>query len=148
MGVDDSVVHLERALAGGKGVICATAHYFCNEIAAAAVNFRHKVKVLVRESKDPMHQTIKERWYRSTGMEVVQRARRTSVMADSLAYLRVLRAGHALAITPDLPTREDKGVPITLFGRPVILPPGIIALAMRSRAPILNCWGEWIVRRS
>jgi len=142
--VDSTVEHLDRALAGGKGVILATAHYFCNEMAAAAVNLRHPILVLVRDSKDPMHQAIKERWYKATGMEIVHRARRTSVMADSLAYLRVLRAGRALAITPDLPMREGKGVPIQLFGRDVILPAGIIALAMRSGSPILNCWGEWI----
>ena len=123
-------------------MILATAHYYCNEIAAAAVNLRHPILVLVRESKDPMHQSIKERWYQATGMEIVHRARRTSILADSLAYLRVL-LGPGVAITPDLPMRENKGVPIQLLGRDVFLPAGIIALAMRSGAPILNCWGEW-----
>jgi lauroyl/myristoyl acyltransferase len=141
--LDDSVAHLDRAVAEGKGVILATAHFFCHEIGAAAIHLRHPIAALIRESKDPLRQAIKDRWYEATGMEIVLRARRSSLLADTLAYLRVLRAGKVLAITPDLPMRRDQGVPVRMFGRQVILPSGMIALSIRSGAPVVSCWGEW-----
>jgi lauroyl/myristoyl acyltransferase len=89
---------------------------------------------LVRESKDPARQAIKQHWYQATGLEIVHRSRRASVFADTLAYLRELRRGKILAITPDLPVREGKGVAVSMFGRQVILPAGVIALAARAGA--------------
>ncbi len=145
--LDDSASNLDRALAKGKGAILAAAHFFCHEMGAAAINLRHPIVALVRESKDPLHNDIKQRWYRATGMEIVRRSRRTSLMSDTLAYLRVLRSGKVLAITPDLPMPEDKGVPVEMFGRQVILPSGMIALSVRSGAPVVPCWGEWTADR-
>ncbi len=145
--LDDSVAHVDRAMSLGKGVILATGHFFCHEMGAAAINLRHPLVALVRESKDPLRHAVKQRWYQATGLELVHRARRSTLLADALAYLRVLRAGKILAITPDLPVRPDRGVPVSMFGKTVVLPSGMIALAMRSGAPVVACWGEWIEDR-
>jgi lauroyl/myristoyl acyltransferase len=142
--LDDSVAHLDRAISSGKGVILTTGHFFCHEMGAAAIHLRHPLVALIRESKDHLRHAIKQRWYQATGLEVVYRARRTSMLSDTLAYLRVLRAGKILAITPDLPVRPDRGVAVSLFGKQVILPSGMIALAMRSATPIVACWADWI----
>jgi KDO2-lipid IV(A) lauroyltransferase len=134
-------------MAKGKGVLLAAAHFFCHEMGAAAINLRHPIVALVRESKDSAHQEIKDRWYLATGMEVVRRSRQSSLMSDTLAYLRVLRANKVLAITPDLPMADDKGVPVRLLGRDVVLPSGLVALSLRSGAPLVPCWGEWLPDR-
>jgi len=145
--LDSSVRHLDEARARGKGVLLAAAHFFCHEMGAAAINLRHPIVALVRESKDHARQEIKDRWYRATGMEVVRRSRQASLMSDTLAYLRVLRTNKVLAITPDLPMPDDKGVPVCILGRDVVLPSGLIALSLRSGAPLVPCWGEWLPDR-
>jgi lauroyl/myristoyl acyltransferase len=142
--MDDSVVHLDRAVAKGNGVILASAHFFCHEIGAAAVNLRHPVTALVRENKDRTRHSVKSQWYRATGLGTVQRPRGASALADTLAYLRILRAGKILAITPDLPMRPERGVPVSMFGKTVILPSGMLTLAMRSGAPIVTARGDWV----
>jgi KDO2-lipid IV(A) lauroyltransferase len=140
---DATVSHFDEAMALGRGVILVSPHAFCHEIGAAAMNRRHPITAIVRESKDPARDAVKEHWYRATGMETLRRPRRSSVMSDTLAYLRILRSGRCLAITPDIMVPADKGVAVQFFGREVYLSPGMAVLAMRSRAPLLACWSEW-----
>jgi lauroyl/myristoyl acyltransferase len=140
----ESVVNLDRAVARGKGVVLACPHLFCHEIAAAAISRRHPVVALVRESKDPRRGAVKQRWYEATGMETVRRARDSSVVADTLAYLRVLRGGRVLGITPDVLMPPDKGMPVRMFGRQLTLSPGVVLLAMRAGAPLVTPLGEWL----
>jgi lauroyl/myristoyl acyltransferase len=140
----DSVVNLDRAVAKGRGVVLACPHLFCHEIAAAAINRRHPVVALVRESKNPRRGAVKQRWYEATGMETVRRPRGSSVVSDTLAYLRVLRSGRVLGITPDVLVPPDKGVPVRMFGRQLTLSPGVVLLAMRAQAPLVTPLGEWL----
>jgi len=141
---DDSVSHLDRAMALRRGVILVCPHFFCHELGAAAVNRRHPVAVIVRENKDPARDRVKQHWYEATGIEAVRRPRRSSLMADTLAYLRVLKNGRALGITPDILVSPSKGVPVQIFGREVFLSPGMAVLAMRAGAPLVPCWYQWI----
>jgi len=136
--LDESVSNLDRAVAAGRGVILASPHVFCHEIGAAAINRRHRVTALVRESKSPGREALKRRWYEATGMATVHRPRRSSVIGDTLAYLRLLRRGEVLAITPDLVVPASRGVPVVMFDREVHLMPGIVVLAMRSGAPVVT----------
>jgi lauroyl/myristoyl acyltransferase len=140
---DDSVSHLDQAMARGRGVILVCPHFFCHELGAAAVNRRHPVAIIVRENKNPARDRVKQHWYEATGIETVRRPRRSSLMADTLAYLRVLKSGRALGITPDILVPPDKGVPVQIFGREVFLSPGMAVLAMRSGAPLVPCWYQW-----
>jgi lauroyl/myristoyl acyltransferase len=142
MAFDPSVEHLDEAVSRGHGVILASPHQFCHEMGAAFISGRHKVVALVREGKSRSRERMKERWYASTGMEVVKRARRASVIADTLAYLRVLKSGRLLAITPDVLVSPEKGVGVKMFGREVFLSPGLIVLAMRAQSPIVTCYIE------
>jgi lauroyl/myristoyl acyltransferase len=141
---DESVANLDRAVAKGKGVVLACPHLFCHEMAAAAIHRRHSVVALVRESKNPERGAIKQHWYEATGMETVRRPRDASVVSDTLAYLRVLRSGRVLGITPDLLLPPDKGLPVRMFGRTVTLSPGIVLLAMRSGAPLVTPLAQWL----
>jgi KDO2-lipid IV(A) lauroyltransferase len=141
---ESTVANLDHAVAKGKGVVLACPHLFCHEMAAAAIHRRHPVVALVRESKDPERGAVKQRWYEATGMETVRRPRDSSVVSDTLAYLRVLRNGRVLGITPDLLLPPEKGLPVRMFGRQVTLSPGIVMLAMRSGAPLVTPLAKWI----
>jgi lauroyl/myristoyl acyltransferase len=141
---DESVVNLDRAVAKGKGVVLACPHLFCHEMAAAAIHRRHPVVALVRETKNAERGAIKQHWYESTGMETVRRPRDSAVVADTIAYLRVLRNGRVLGITPDILLPPEKGVAVRMFGRQVTLSPGIVVLAMRAGAPLVTPLAEWL----
>ncbi len=136
--LDESVSNLDHAVAAGRGVILAAPHVFCHELGAAAINRRHRVTALVRETKSPGREVLKQRWYEATGMATVRRPRHSSVVGDTLAYLRLLRRGQVLAITPDLVVPANRGVPVVMFDREVHLMPGIVVLAMRSGAPVVT----------
>jgi KDO2-lipid IV(A) lauroyltransferase len=140
----DSVAHLDRAVAKGKGVVLACPHLFCHEMAAAAIHRRHPVVALVRESKDPERGALKQHWYEATGMDTARRPRDSSVISDTLAYLRVLRSGRILGITPDVLLPAGKGLPVRMFGRQVTLSPGVVLLAMRAGAPLVTPLAEWL----
>jgi lauroyl/myristoyl acyltransferase len=140
---DASVAHLDRAVAHGKGVLLACPHLFCHEIGAAAVHRRHPVVALVRENKSPVRAALKRRWYEATGVETVRRPRDASVVADTLAFLRVLSRGRVLGITPDVLMPSDKGLPVHIFGREPRLSPGMVLLAMHAGAPLVTALPEW-----
>jgi KDO2-lipid IV(A) lauroyltransferase len=146
--LDGSFAHVEAAVAKGKGVILACPHAFCHELAAAAINLRHPVVALVRESKSAAREAMKSRWYQATGMSIVKRPRRASLVADTMSAIRSLRSGAILGITPDVIVPPEKGVPVRLLGRRVVLSPGIITLSMRLGSPIVTPWGEWVHGRT
>jgi lauroyl/myristoyl acyltransferase len=141
---DETLQHLDRACDKGCGVVLASPHAFCHELGAAAVNRRHPVVAVVRESNDRARERMKARWYQATGMETLHRSRDSSLLVDTVAYLRTLRAGKVLGITPDVIYPSDKGLPVSMFGRKVVLSPGFIFLAMRSGAPLVSTWCRWI----
>jgi lauroyl/myristoyl acyltransferase len=140
--LDESIANLDRAVALGRGVVLVSPHAFCHELGAAVINRRHPVVALVRESKNPVRDAIKRRWYEATGLETVLRSRKSSMLADVMSYIRVLRDGKVLAITPDLPVAAEAGVPVKILGRTVSLNPGMVALAMWSGAPMVFCWAQ------
>ncbi len=139
----ESVARLDEAVARGRGAILASPHQFCHEIDAAYVNGRHRVVALVRESVSPPREAMKRRWYEATGLDVVRRPRQSSILADTLACLRVLRGGGILAITPDVIVPASKGVQVRMFGCNVCLSPGMVLLAMRARAPLVTSFTHW-----
>jgi lauroyl/myristoyl acyltransferase len=143
---DESVKHLDDAVARGRGVILASPHQFCHEIGAAYISGRHQVVAMVRETASPQREAMKEQWYRATGMEIVRRPRRTSLRSDVFACLRVLKRGSLLAMAPDVIVRPAAGAPVRVFGRDVYLSPGMVVLAMRAQAPLLTAYLHWSKR--
>ncbi len=125
-------------------MIVAAPHLFGHEITAACAGRRHPFAALVRESKSAAHNEVKRHWYAALGMEMVHRARRSSLLADAVALIRVLRSGRVLGITPDVLVPEDQGMPVRMFGRTVFLAPGFAFLAMRSGAPVITSHLEWL----
>ena len=60
-----------------------------------------------------------------------------SPMQRMTVAMGILRAKRVLYITPDLPRKPDEGVPVTIFGRRVYFPAGVIIMAMRTKAPVV-----------
>jgi lauroyl/myristoyl acyltransferase len=150
VSLDPATVHyLDEAAARGKGVVVASPHLFFHEIAAGLIHRRHPMTALVRESKDPLWEAIKVRWYaESLGLRTVMRPRKGSAAGDIAAMLRVMRGGQLLGITPDVLTSRSSGLPVQIFGRTVSMSPGMILLAMRSGAPLITAGGRWFKDRT
>jgi KDO2-lipid IV(A) lauroyltransferase len=143
---DPSVAHLDRAVARGKGVILLMPHQFCEELAGAFINGRHKVVYLIREQQDPARAAIKSHWYRATGMDVIPRPRRPTLTGDMFACVNVLKSGRILVMAPDVIVSHTSGVPVKLFGREVHLSPGFLVLSMKQDASVLTGYIYWKTR--
>lgn len=140
---DPSIANMDLAASRGRGVILASPHQFCHEMGAAYISGRHPAVAVIREGKSRSREAVKQRWYEATGMDTVRRPRRSSVMADTFACLRVLKSRRLLAITPDVIVKPESGVPVRMFGRTVSLSPGLVVLAMKARAPLVTCFLRW-----
>jgi KDO2-lipid IV(A) lauroyltransferase len=144
---DSSVVHLDRAVAAGRGVLLVGPHVFCHEIGVAAMHRRHPLVMLVRQSKSPDREALKQRWYEATGLDTIRRPRHASVVSDTRTFLRLLRAGRLMAIAPDLLAEHGHGVPVRVFGRELHVPAGPAVLAMRSGAAIVSAFADFSAGR-
>lgn len=143
--LDPSTIHrLDDAVAKGRGVVIASPHLFGHEIAAGLIHRRHPLTAIVRESKDPNWEPVKDRWYaESLGLDTVKRPRKETAAEEMHRMLGVLRQGKVLAITPDVITSRSSGLFVTFLGRTVKLSPGMVLLAMRTGAPLITAYGIW-----
>lgn len=130
---------LKGCLAPGRGALLVCPHLCGHEIMAATLCPEFPLTYLVRRSPDEAYEAIKQRWYRSLGVEIVYRASQPGGkggLADAVAVLRSLKSGRILAMTPDLPQRESTGVPVRFFGRPLHVPGGAFYFSLRTGAPL------------
>jgi lauroyl/myristoyl acyltransferase len=124
---DESIRLLDDAVAEGRGVVLAAPHWLAHELAAAIINRRHPMAMLVRQAPTSDRATRKLKWYNALGV----------------AYLRVLKSGKLLAVTPDLLAEPGQGVETCIFGRPARLHGGAFALAISARAPMIRVFARW-----
>lgn len=144
---DESIRVLDEALAEGRGVVLTVPHWSGHELAAAIINLRHKLKhpivMLVRQAPTSERTARKQKWYNALGAETVLRPSGASMFNDTLAYLKVLKQGKMLAITPDILADPEQGVEVLLFGRRARLHAGAFALAIAARAPMIRASCQW-----
>ncbi|AMN43085.1 lysophospholipid acyltransferase family protein [Rhodoplanes sp. Z2-YC6860] len=140
---DRTVDVLDRAMAAGRGVVLATPHWSGHELGAGIIATRHPVAMLIRDVGDAEKADRKARWYKALGGQTVRRPLRESTTRDALAYLRILKSGQVLAMTPDLLAAPGEGLVVTLFGRSARLHAGAFRLAMTAGAPIIRCFPVW-----
>ena len=107
---DESVRVLDEAVAEGRGVVLASAHWSGHEIMAAIISRRHPIVMLVRQAPTSERASRKLKWYNSLSVETVLRPSRASTIKDAAAYLKVLKSGKLLAITPDILADPEQGV--------------------------------------
>jgi lauroyl/myristoyl acyltransferase len=140
---DESVRLLDEAVAEGRGVVLTVPHWSGHELVAATINLRHPMVMLVRQAPTPERAARKLKWYGALGAETVLRPNRVSTIKDAAAYLRVLKRGKLLAITPDLLADPGHGVETCIFSRRARLHGGAFALAISARAPMIRVSGRW-----
>jgi lauroyl/myristoyl acyltransferase len=140
---DESVRLLDDAVAEGRGVVLASPHWSGHELMAAILNRRHPMAMLIRHAPTSERATRKLKWYTALGAETVLRPSRVSTIRDAAAYMKVLKRGKLLAITPDLLAAPGQGVETCIFGRPARLHGGAFALAISARAPMIRPSIRW-----
>jgi lauroyl/myristoyl acyltransferase len=140
---DESVRLLDDAVAEGRGVVLTSPHWSGHELVAAIINRRHPMVMLVRQAPTSERATRKLKWYNALGAETVLRPSGASRIEDAVAYLRILKRGKLLAVTPDLLAAPGQGVETCIFGRPARLHGGAFALAILARAPMIRVSGRW-----
>ncbi|MEP7029454.1 MAG: hypothetical protein ABI830_00815 [Pseudolabrys sp.] len=140
---DESVALLDAALAEGRGAVIVSAHWSGHELVAGVVNRRHPMSLLVRQAPSNERMARKLKWYRALGADIVLRPDRASAIKDAVSYLKVLKQGKVLSITPDLLAAPGQGIEVSLFGRKAQLHGGAFALALAAGAPMMRPYFKW-----
>jgi lauroyl/myristoyl acyltransferase len=140
---DDTMQVLDQAVAEGRGVVLTAAHFSGHELAAACIGQRHPIVMLVREASSLERTERKLKWYSALCTETVLRPRGSSPIKDAVAYLKILKQGKLLAMTPDVLADAGQGVAVSIFGRSARLHGGAFALARAARAPLIRVYGIW-----
>jgi lauroyl/myristoyl acyltransferase len=135
--VDDSLHHLHQAYDGGKGVLVISPHLCCYPIMPRVLDDYVPCSIYLRRSPNPGKHAINMAMGRAGGGHLIHPPANASSVEELMTTLRILRQGRALFITPDVPRKPNQGVPVTIFGRTVYLPTGVMIMAMRSGAPIV-----------
>lgn len=121
----------DRAHAGGRGVLIATAHFGSWDAAGVLLASRAPLHVIAETFADPRLNDLIVRQRRGLGMEIIPLERAPRQM------LRVLQAGGVVATPVDRPLPAGEGVAITFFGRRCHVPGGIAQMAIRTGAAVL-----------
>ena len=129
-------LHLEDALALGRGVIMVTAHTAGWETVGTLLARDSTVDVMIVEAPehDAQASAIQDEARRVSGLRVVH------VGEDPLSALpivRHLRAGGAVALQVDRVPPGVRARQVTLFGQPAQVPEGPLRLAALTGAPIV-----------
>jgi KDO2-lipid IV(A) lauroyltransferase len=133
--VDNTLAHLEAALARRRGVVVVTPHFGNWELMPAYLVARgFGGAVVAREPANP----------RLAKWLVDARARAGVQTLDALghprAILKVLQSGAIVGLLPDLDSKYAAGEFIEFFGRPAWTPTGPAHLAVLSGAPIVPAY--------
>jgi lauroyl/myristoyl acyltransferase len=131
--------HWSRATAGGDGLVMVTAHLGMYEAGSMLPAAREDRTVhLVREPEvNPRAQEFIRRSVRA-----VEGARFTMHFQSEdplhgMVLLEALRRGEIVAMQGDRPRAGGRTVPASLFGRPLSLPAGPVALARTAGVPVI-----------
>lgn len=136
--LDESLVVLRRAVAGGNGAIIVGCHITNFLLVLARLNEEIPLIVYLRHSRDPRKLAAKERWCRATGLQfIAEPASSTDPTRRAAAMAEALRSGRVLVITPDLPQKDASGVAVNFLDRRIWLPNGPAALSLLTGAPLV-----------
>lgn len=132
VALDDSVDHLDRVLADGRGAIIVTAHIGNWELLCARLRRRgHEGAVVGRvRARDSSHRWLVD-MRRAYGVETIPQD------APPRTALRVLRGGGVLGLLTDLHVKRIDGVNLDFFGTPARTVSAAAGFARLHRAPIV-----------
>ncbi|HKZ51190.1 MAG TPA: lysophospholipid acyltransferase family protein [Dehalococcoidia bacterium] len=129
--------HLEGALAQGRGVIIASAHFGNPEMAVqVALAKGIPVTVLTEPLKPPIISRLLDGLRSCHGQDFLPVSR-----ASIKKALGVIRGGGVIALACDRDV-QGRSIPVPFFGAPALMPTGILELAMRTGAaviPVFSC---------
>jgi KDO2-lipid IV(A) lauroyltransferase len=128
--------HLGAALQRGKGLIVVTAHTGGWETTGPLLksDFGLDVMIVMQREADPRARQIQDLARARSGIKVIH------VGTDALAVLPLfthLRRGGVLGIQLDRIPPGMRGLEVSLFGQPTLVPRGPFDLAAATGAPIL-----------
>jgi KDO2-lipid IV(A) lauroyltransferase len=128
--------HIEEALAQGKGLVLATAHFGSPDgLIYLASFFSYRVTA-------PAEHLRPERLFRYL-LSLRKRGGLTLLPADGplLSLFRALKRNEIVAVAADRDTTES-GITVDFFGAPARLPDGHVQLAMRTGARLALAFGK------
>jgi KDO2-lipid IV(A) lauroyltransferase len=121
----------QTALAKGRGVVCAIAHFGNFELLARATARRGvRLSVIVRKLNDAFG-----RWLEGDRSRMGARA--LAARGSSREALAALRRNEVLAIAVDQNMRPSRGIFVDFFGSPACTTPAAAVFALRAGAPLL-----------
>lgn len=121
----------EAALAQGRGVVCAVAHFGNFELLARVAAERGmKLSIIVRSLRDTFGRWLLESRTRTGVRHLPDRG-------SSKQALALLRRGEVLAIAVDQNMRPSRGIFVDFFGEKACTTPAAAVYALRAGAPIL-----------
>jgi KDO2-lipid IV(A) lauroyltransferase len=129
-------LHLQAALAVGRGIVLVTAHTAGWEVVAPVLARGQGTTLTIVEAaeRDPAAAEIQDAARLAPGVRVAH-AGGDPVAAIALA--RRLRAGGVVGVQIDRAPGAVRARAVTLFGEPARLPEGPLRLAMLTGAPLL-----------
>jgi KDO2-lipid IV(A) lauroyltransferase len=130
--------HFESALAGGRGVLFATAHLGNWELSAFAhALLSAPMHVVVRPLDNPAIDRLVERRRMLSGNHIIEKK-------DFLrAILKALHANEAVGILIDQNSSIEQGVFVDMFGVPACAGTGFAKIAARTGAVVLPGFALW-----
>lgn len=127
--------HLDQALAQGKGVIAATAHFGNFPLMMLALTqCGYRVNVIIRRARDEKVGGILLNVMSRVGVNSVFSQPRRECVQNSL---RVLRNNEILFILMDHNFGSEGGVFVNFFGHQAATAPGPVVIAARTNSPII-----------
>lgn len=123
--------HLERALAGGKGVILLTGHFTTLELGARFITWHQPFHAMYRSHKNPLYEIVMRR-------ERERRSRFPPLPHEDLrGLLRAFRKGRAVWYAPDQNHGRRNSVFVPFFGIPACTITATSRLAALSGAAVV-----------
>ena len=123
--------HVQQALAGGNGVIIATAHFGNWDMAGALFARQVQLAAVAETFSDTRLNALLQNQRYEKGISIIP------MEGSARRILRVLQENKPVAIVIDRPLAEDQGTEITFFGRKTHVPSGPATLAMMCGAAIV-----------
>lgn len=123
--------YIKQALAGGHGVILATAHFGSWDLAGALFARKFSLSAVAETFSDQRLNRLLQKQRTEKGIDIIP------MEGSARRILRVLQENKMVAIVVDRPVAKEEGVEVSFFGRKTYVPGGPAALAIKSGAAII-----------
>jgi KDO2-lipid IV(A) lauroyltransferase len=134
----EGFANFEKAMARGRGVLVATAHFGNWEFSAFAHAYlTAPMHVVVRPLDNPRVDAFVERYRALSGNHIIEKK------DAARNILRALKAGDAVGILIDQNSSLDQGVFIDFFGEQACTNSAFVKLAHHSGAAVIPGYALW-----